>query len=191
MYKENATLFQDRWEKPSLYKYHMAAQLYMNRLIIRRIKDKQIKEHALHDMSEAILIMLRLCAATGNREYYDYMIKNFRHKKMRELMLSTARFIFRDYKLFCESIMILYFPNAFYRTRRGCSVAEKIFRYCTLTIRAQDYELYICITKAFHHRRIRLMMLKYSLSNPAVLFKVIMLLYLPKFYYWSRTKLWK
>ena len=57
------------------------------------------------------------CARNGKREEYDNVIKQLKHKIMRKLMLSSVKFIFSEPELFLKSLMLIYFPNFYYKAR--------------------------------------------------------------------------
>ena len=57
------------------------------------------------------------CAQNGRREEYEHIVKHLRHKTMRELMLSSVKFIFKEPELLFKSLMLIYFPNFYYKAR--------------------------------------------------------------------------
>ena len=57
------------------------------------------------------------CAKIGEHEEYEHIVKHLRHKTMRELMLSSVKFIFSEPELFLKSLMLIYFPNFYYKAR--------------------------------------------------------------------------
>ena len=74
-------------------------------------------------------------------------------------------------------------------------IARRLLKMCTLSIRFMDYDYYCRAVRTLNHKKIHEIMLSSFLRaayrEPEVLFKTILLLYFPNFYYWSRTKLWK
>ena len=89
------------------------------RCIIRHVKDKRIKNYALKELiADRILTHCKLTARAGDREYYDRIIKTLRHKKIREIMLSTVRFIFTKPELFLKCCMLIYAPGLYYSLRK-------------------------------------------------------------------------
>ena len=105
-------------EIPKNYIYVVRAENYIARSVIRYTNDRKVIDFALsYYMAHEIMKMCKFCAKTGDRESYDYMIKKFRHKKIREVMCSTRKFIFREPESFLKSLMLLYFPNFYYRMR--------------------------------------------------------------------------
>ena len=73
--------------KLKLHRYVFASRMYIRRFIIRHMQDEQVVKYSLHVICRATLEMCRVCANDGDR------------------------------KLFCESIILIYFPNAYYKAR--------------------------------------------------------------------------
>ena len=189
-YEENITEFSNR-NKPKLHKYVFASRMYTRRFIIRHIHNEQVVKYALYGICVAILEMCRVCAFTGGREYFDYMLRKFRHKKIRDLMLSTIKFILLDHKLFCEAVMLIYFPEAYYRNTRARFVSDTILKYTKHYAKTGKLEDYNYIVKKFRHKKIRSVMLSTVKSiwyDPEPFFKSFLLMYFPNFYYKVRSK---
>ena len=105
-------------KKPERYKHLMLSRISRGLTVIRYSKDRDVINYALsYCMANEILKYATLCAQNSKREDYDLVVKKFRHKKMREVMLSTIKFVFRKPELFFKSLMIVCFPNVYYKAR--------------------------------------------------------------------------
>ena len=89
------------------------------RCILKHTNDKFIKNYVLvYFFADKLLKQCTRAAQAGDHEYYNLNVKHFQHKKIREIMLSTLKFIFKEPALCFKSLMILYFPNFYYKLRR-------------------------------------------------------------------------
>ena len=105
-------------KKPKRYKHLMLSRISRGLSVIRFTKDRAVVNYALSFcIADELLKYATLCAQNGNREDYDVVIKKFRHQKMREVMLSTSRFIFKKPELFFKSLVMVYLPNVYYKAR--------------------------------------------------------------------------
>ncbi len=88
------------------------------RCILKHTDNKVIRNYILSYLfPEKFLKWCTLSACAGDYDFYRNKIKHFRHKKVREIMLSTFKFIFREPELFFKSLMLLYAPNLYYKIR--------------------------------------------------------------------------
>ena len=87
------------------------------RPIIRKTKDKKIRDYAVNFyMADSIVTQLTNCAKFND---YKRMKKFLRHKKIRELLLSSIKFVFKKPELFFKALMLLYVPDLYYKMRKG------------------------------------------------------------------------
>lgn len=95
------------------------------RPVIRRIKDKKVRDYAVNFyVADCIVDKLTYCAsvkAPGDNERMKSILK---HKKVRELLFSTIKFVFKKPELFFKSLMLLYVPNLYYKIRNKKSKIE-------------------------------------------------------------------
>ena len=88
------------------------------RYVMKRIKDKHVKNYVLtFCIAHRLVRQLTLSAKDGDKEYYNLKIKHLKHKKIREIFLGTINFIFMEPELFFKSLMLIYFPNFYYKIR--------------------------------------------------------------------------
>lgn len=88
------------------------------RCILKHTKDKIIRNYVLsYFIADMLLKYCKLTAKAGDYGYYNKIIKNLKHKKIRQIMLGTFKFIFREPELFFKSLMLLYAPNLYYKIR--------------------------------------------------------------------------
>ncbi|MBQ7197578.1 MAG: glycosyltransferase family 2 protein [Synergistaceae bacterium] len=87
--------------------------------IIKHTSDKFIRNYVIsHCFAEQFVNQCTLAAQAGDRVFYDSKTKYFKHKKVRKIMLSTVKFIFKEPELFFKSLMIVYVPNLYYLMRK-------------------------------------------------------------------------
>ncbi len=100
------------------YRQSSLSRLRSGRYIIRRIHDRRVKNYAISfQLPDALLKEFTMLAKFHDKENYERMLKFLRHKKVRELLLSSAKVFFRKAELFLKSIMLIYFPNFYYWLR--------------------------------------------------------------------------
>ena len=107
-----------------IFKQERLSMWRAGRCAIRNTKDKYIKNYVLSFcIAREILKQCTLCAKADDLEYYNHTLVFLHHKKIRSIMLSTVKFIFREPELFFKSLMLVYFPNFYYwlRSKKGKS----------------------------------------------------------------------
>ena len=91
----------------------------VGRCILKHTKDPYVKKYTVYFIAEKNFSRFKLCTRAEDHERYDNIIKTLNHKKIREVMLSTVKFIFTDPDLFFKTTMLIYFPNFYYWLRTG------------------------------------------------------------------------
>ena len=105
-------------KNPKFYSNFMLARYRAGRYVMRKIKNQRVRNYILSFfIADLLLEYCKICINTENRKYYDLKIKNFKHKKIRQVMLSTWHFILEKPELFFKSLMLLYAPNLYYKLR--------------------------------------------------------------------------
>ena len=89
------------------------------RPVIRNFKDKKIRNYAVNFyVADSIVSSLSNCAKFKQPGDYERIKRSLNHKKVRELLFSTIKFLFRKPELFFKSLMLLYMPNLYYFLRK-------------------------------------------------------------------------
>ena len=100
------------------YRQSSLSRLRSGRYITRRIHDKRVRDYAISfQLPDALLKEFTMLAKFHDKEKYEQMLKFLRHKKLRELLLSSVKVLFRKPELFFKAILLLYFPKFYYRLR--------------------------------------------------------------------------
>ncbi|MBR1486105.1 MAG: glycosyltransferase family 2 protein [Synergistaceae bacterium] len=102
------------------FRQEIIARWRAGRCILRRIKDEKIKNFVLVFYVAYPLIKLCTLYARAVGKYDDYIksVRTLKHKKIRKIMFLTLKYITREPELFFKAMMILYFPNLYYKLRR-------------------------------------------------------------------------
>ena len=99
--------------------YGELAMWRAGRCIIRNCKDKSVKNYALcYCLAYNLLKKCKAAAQAGERGDYDRFIITLKHKKIRQVMLSTVKYIFYEPEVFFKALMLLYAPNLYYFLRK-------------------------------------------------------------------------
>ncbi len=109
----------DGRKNPELLRDMMLSRLRSGRYLLRHIHSKRVREYFLGCyLPDVTIKQFTGCAAANDREHYSRLKKTLKHRTIRKILLSTARFIFTVPELFCKSIMLLYAPDIYYRLRK-------------------------------------------------------------------------
>ena len=88
------------------------------RVIIRNTSSSYVKDYALSFLvAHEILKEFTLTARDGDKERYMKMLKVLRHRKIRQMMMCTVKFMFVEPEMFFKSMVLLYAPKLYYRLR--------------------------------------------------------------------------
>ena len=87
------------------------------RPVIRRINDKTVRSYAVN-FYIADSVIDKLTYRAKAKDYKNYA-SIFKHKKVRELLFSTIKFLFKKPELFFKAFMLLYMPKLYYFSRKG------------------------------------------------------------------------
>ena len=86
------------------------------RPVIRRINDKTVRAYAVNFyIADSVVDKLTYRARVRDYKNYASILK---HKKVRELLFSTIKFLFKKPELFFKSFMLLYMPKLYYFSRK-------------------------------------------------------------------------
>ena len=98
----------------------MLARFRTRKILAKRLRSRTVKNHLLsYYLPNAILKRYTEYARVQDRAKYSLLVKTLKHKKIRALMLSSAKFIFREPELFLKSATLIYAPNLYYKLRKG------------------------------------------------------------------------
>ena len=107
-------------KKLEMSRHVMLSRFRTGRCIRNNAQSKFLKTYAANFLpADNIVKMFTLCAQINDHKLYRKMLKTLRHKRVRKLMLSSARFIITKPELFFKSLMLLYAPNLYYMLRKG------------------------------------------------------------------------
>ena len=177
--------------KPEFYKYELSAIMYFGRFIIRHIQEQQVTRYVMDIMIGSIIRMCELCACAGDQKFYYHELRRFRHKKVRKFILSSVKSIFRDPKLFKDSVLLLYCPQYYYEQVRRRSKVDTVQKKAKFYAQNNERENYDMLVQKFRHRKMRKLMLSSVKSiwhKPEQFFKSVLLVYFPNFYYKARSR---
>lgn len=105
-------------KKFDIFKHIMFSRFRAGRYIIRHTRNLDIKNYVLNFfIPDALITYITSAVKTNSRENYNRLIKSLKHKKIRELLLSTSKFIFRKPELIFKSLMLIYAPDFYYKLR--------------------------------------------------------------------------
>ncbi|MBQ9526968.1 MAG: glycosyltransferase family 2 protein [Fretibacterium sp.] len=100
-----------------MFHHNMLSRLRQARYIIKHGTEFQ-RDYMLHFfIPETYIKKLTRSAREKDRMSYELQLRTMRHRKAKELLLSTARFFHIAPTLFFKAIMLLYFPKTYYRLR--------------------------------------------------------------------------
>ena len=117
-HSDQTTRARDFKKNPKLFDHAVGAMYRVTRYILRRTKDKRVKNYVLSYYVAAYLLrQCKLLIRARDKEDYERKAKTLRHKKIRQIICSTAKFIFSDPELFFKLSMITYLPKFYYRIR--------------------------------------------------------------------------
>ena len=105
-------------KKFEMFKHIMLSRFRAGRHVIRHSYNNKIKTYVLNFfIPDAILTYIMTAIKIQDKENYNRLVKSLKHKKIRELLLSTSKFIFRKPELFFKSLMLIYMPDFYYKLR--------------------------------------------------------------------------
>ena len=98
----------------------MLSRMRASKFLRKRTHSSTVRKYILSFyLPDVIVKHFTVCAAADDREQYLRLARNLKHKALRKILLSTARFIFSKPELFFKSLMLLYAPSLYYLLRRG------------------------------------------------------------------------
>ena len=87
--------------------------------VLRHSTNKRELTYALHYyLPWSIVREFKLIARSYGKERYEEKLRKLKHKKVRELLLSTAKMFFRVPELTFKAYMLLYFPKFYYWAKK-------------------------------------------------------------------------
>ncbi|MBQ7219946.1 MAG: glycosyltransferase family 2 protein [Synergistaceae bacterium] len=103
-----------------LFPHILLARLRTARFVMRHVKSKRVRRYMLSwYIPDAAVKQLTIYAENGERERYCRMSRTLKHRKIRRVLLSSCRYIFRRPELFMKSLMLIYAPDVYYALRKG------------------------------------------------------------------------
>ena len=85
------------------------------RYILRHSSDKRERSYAVSlYLSWAIVRQFKICARKKDKAGYEKCLRMLKHRKIREILLSTAKFFLRQPETPFKALMLLYFPKLYY-----------------------------------------------------------------------------
>ena len=120
IYVHNSGMTSLRYAKDRKIFESLALSRYRSiRPVIRKVKDKTIRNYAVNFyVADSIVTLLTNCAKFKAIDDYQRMTRILRHKKIRELLFSTVKFIFHKPELFLKAFMLLHMPKLYYSLRK-------------------------------------------------------------------------
>ena len=101
------------------FRHMMLSKFRIGRFIIRHTDSKKVKNYVLNFyIPDTIIKNITVSIKDKNRGRYNRAVMTLKHKKIREILLSTSKFILKKPELFFKALMVLYFPNLYYTIRR-------------------------------------------------------------------------
>ena len=99
----------------------ITSRLRSVRYILRHSKNESEKFYALNFyFPETIIKQFTFYAKRQNKSRYDKQIRFLKHKKVREILLSTLKIINIAPQITFKAFMLQFFPNLYYFSRRLC-----------------------------------------------------------------------
>ena len=96
------------------------SRLRLARFIARRTKSQKVRRYVLNFyMPDTVIKQFTECAKLGDSERYERLVRTLKHRKIRELLLSSVKFVLKMPELFLKSLIMLYAPGVYYRLRKG------------------------------------------------------------------------
>ena len=103
-----------------MFHHIFLSRLRSCRFLIRHTQSQKVRNYALSFyLPDVTIKQFTRCAAVNDREHFARLKRTLKHKTIRRILLSTARFIFTAPALFLKSIMLLYAPDLYYLLRKG------------------------------------------------------------------------
>ncbi|MBQ7151725.1 MAG: glycosyltransferase family 2 protein [Synergistaceae bacterium] len=114
----SAKILSDLKNKIWWHKFAMMAFYRGGRCIMRHTKDRTVRNYALASaVTREVVRHFTLLARSKDRKEFDRLLKTLKHKKIREVMLSSWKIIFYEPELFFKVITLLCVPGIYYRLR--------------------------------------------------------------------------
>lgn len=96
------------------------SRLRLARFIARHTGSPKVRRYVLNFyMPDTIVKQFTECAKLGDSERYSRLVRTLKHRKLRELLLSSVKFVAKMPELFLKSLILLYAPGMYYRLRKG------------------------------------------------------------------------
>ena len=120
IYVHHSGMTTKRYSKNRKFFESLALARYRSiRPVIRRMKDKKVRDYAVSFyIADSIVDKLTYCARDKAPGDFERMKRILKHKKVREILFSTIKFVFRKPELFFKSLMLLYLPKLYYFLRK-------------------------------------------------------------------------
>ena len=110
----------------SMFHAIIMSRLRLARFIARHTKSRKVRRYVLNFyMPDTIVKQFTECAKLQDTERYTRLLRTLKHKKIRELLMSSAKFVLKMPELFLKSITLLYAPGVYYRLRKEKQLCEE------------------------------------------------------------------
>ena len=111
--------FKSLEQRLEMFSHIMLSRLRIGRCLYRNIDNARIRNYVLNFyIPDAIITDITKSIDDKNRERYERAVNKMKHRKIRDVLLSTSRFIFKKPELFFKALMLLYAPGFYYSIRR-------------------------------------------------------------------------
>ena len=108
-------MFKPKREEWSIEVCSPKPQFRAVRYILRHSDNKRERSYAVSlYLSWAILRQFKLCARRKDKAGYQKNLRRLKHRKVREILLSTAKFFVRQPETPFKALMLLFFPKLYY-----------------------------------------------------------------------------
>ena len=104
---------------PDMFNHVLLSRLRAANYLRRYVNNPKVMRYVVSwFVPDAIIKQATIYAEHGQREEYLKFTRTLRHRKIREVLLSGIRFLFKRPELFIKSLMIIFTPALYYRLRR-------------------------------------------------------------------------
>ena len=102
-----------------MFRAMTASRLRLGRFIVRRTNSRKVRQYVLSCyLPDMLVTQCTAYAKSDDRKHYARLVRSLRHKKIRELLLSSVKFVLKVPELFFKAVMLLYAPGLYYVLRR-------------------------------------------------------------------------
>lgn len=95
------------------------ARMRSGNFLLKHTHSKRVRKYILSFyLPDVIVKQFTVCASENDKQHYTRLKRTLKHRVLRKILLSTARYILTEPELFMKSIMLLYAPDIYYLLRK-------------------------------------------------------------------------